>query len=135
MIYSKTTTKVKNALDVWLAFLTRNDLLKKDHLPKELDDPSLAKAIDVLDVMNLNADERDAYEGRLKWMRIEANTLKKHGEDCRAEGKAEGIAIGEAKGKAIGRAEIARKMLEMAVDIKLIEAATGLTKDEILTLK
>ena len=123
--------KVKNALDVWLAFLTRNDLLKKDHLPKELDDPSLAKAIDVLEVMNLNEDERDAYEGRLKWMRIEANTLKKHGEDCRAEG----IAIGEAKGKAEGRAEIARKMLEMAVDIKLIEAATGLTKEEILTLK
>jgi predicted transposase/invertase (TIGR01784 family) len=48
--------KVKNALDVWLAFLTRNDLLNKDHLPKELDDPSLAKAIDVLDVMNLNKE-------------------------------------------------------------------------------
>ena len=123
--------KVKNALDVWLAFLTRNDLLNKDNLPKELDDPFLAKAIDVLDVMNLNEDERDAYEGRLKWMRIEANTLKKHGEDCRAEGKAEGIAIGEAKGKA----EIARKMLKMAVDIELIAAATGLAKDEILELK
>lgn len=29
--------KVKNALDMWLAFLTRHDLLNKDNLPKELD--------------------------------------------------------------------------------------------------
>ncbi len=33
---SDVVKKVKNALDTWLAFLTRNDLLNKDNLPKEL---------------------------------------------------------------------------------------------------
>ena len=36
-------TKVNNALDMWLAFLTRHDLLKLGNLPKELDDPNLKK--------------------------------------------------------------------------------------------
>ncbi len=70
--------KVKNALDMWSAFLTRNDLLTLDNLPKELNDPNLKKAINVLSVMNLTPEEREAYEDRLKWLRIEANTIKNY---------------------------------------------------------
>ncbi|XVN44637.1 MAG: Rpn family recombination-promoting nuclease/putative transposase [Rickettsia hoogstraalii] len=40
---SDVVKKVKNALDIWLAFLTRNDLLNKDNLPKELDNKELKK--------------------------------------------------------------------------------------------
>lgn len=57
--------KVRNALDMWLAFLTRNDLLITDNLPKELNDPNLKKDINVLSVMNLTPEEREAYEGHL----------------------------------------------------------------------
>lgn len=74
--------KVKSSLDMWTTFLTRNDLLKVDHLPKELNDQNLKKAISVLEVMNFSEDEREAYEDHLKWLRIETNTLKK----MRAEG-------------------------------------------------
>ncbi|KAJ6644848.1 Transcription termination/antitermination protein NusA, partial [Pseudolycoriella hygida] len=88
--------KVKNSLDIWSTFLTRNDLLNKDNLPEELNNDSLKKALTILEVMNFTREEIDAYEDRLKWLRIEANTLKK----VKAEGKAEGILIGEAKGKA-----------------------------------
>ena len=75
--------KVKNALDIWAAFLTRRDLLNKDNLPKQLDNPALKKAIHVLDVMSFDAEEREAYESHLKWLMIEANTLRKY-EDKRA---------------------------------------------------
>lgn len=63
--------KVKNALDMWVAFLTRNDLLTVDNLPKELNDSNLKKAINVLNVINFSPEERDAYEDRLKWLRKE----------------------------------------------------------------
>ena len=70
--------KVKNSLDIWVAFLTRHDLLNKDNLPSALDNPALKKALNVLDIMNFKPDEREAYEEHLKWLRIEANTLKKY---------------------------------------------------------
>lgn len=66
-------------------FLTRNDLLNKDNLPKELDNKDLKKALTVLEVMNFSEEERNAYEDRLKWLRIEANTLKKAKDDAKAE--------------------------------------------------
>lgn len=78
--------KVKNSLDMWTAFLTRHDLLNKDNLPKELDNVALKKALTVLDVMNFTDEEREAYEDHLKWLRIEANTLKKQLEKGRVEG-------------------------------------------------
>ena len=81
--------KVKNSLDMWAAFLTRRDLLNKDNLPSTLDNPALKKAIQVLDVMNFGADEREAYEAHLKWLRIEANTVKKYEAKGFTEGKAE----------------------------------------------
>jgi predicted transposase/invertase (TIGR01784 family) len=68
--------KTRNALDMWLTFLTRHDLLKADKLPKELDNDKLKKALKVLDVLNFSEEERELYEDHLKWLRIEANTLK-----------------------------------------------------------
>ncbi len=46
-------------------------------MPKKLDNKVLKKALTVLEVMNFNEEERNAYEDRLKWLMIEANTLKK----------------------------------------------------------
>lgn len=69
--------KVKNVLDMWLAFLTHHDLLNKDNLPKKLDNKELKKALTVLEIINFTKKEREEYEDRLKWLRIETNTLKK----------------------------------------------------------
>ncbi len=112
-------TKIKNALDIWTAFLTRNDLLNKDNLPQPLDNDSLKKALHVLETMNFTDEERMAYEDHLKWLRIEANTIEKAEKKARLAGKLEGklegekigrqegIRIGEEKGKL----EIAKAML------------------------
>lgn len=63
-----------------MEFLTRNELLKKEEPPQELNNAKLKKAIDVLEVMNFSVQERDAYEDHLKWLRIEANTIKNYEE-------------------------------------------------------
>lgn len=121
-------SKIKSKLDVWAAFLTRYDLFNLSNLPKELkDETSLKKAIKVLDVMNFNADEREAYEGHLKWLRVEANTLKK----TREEGLEEGIEKGMEK----GIEKVAINMLKQNIDIKLVAQVTGLSIDELNKIK
>jgi len=127
--------KVKNALDMWLAFLTRNDLLIADNLPKELNDPNLKKAINVLSVMNFTPEEREAYEDHLKWLRIEANTIKNYEQRGEIRGREEGIQIGEARGKAEEKIEIAKKMLLKNHSISDISDLTGLSPEEISKLQ
>ncbi|MDD9335292.1 MULTISPECIES: Rpn family recombination-promoting nuclease/putative transposase [unclassified Candidatus Tisiphia] len=107
--------KVKNSLDMWTAFLTRHDLLNKDNLPKELDNASLKKALTVLGVMNFTDEEREAYEDHLKWLRIEANTLKKQLE----------------KGRVEERIAIARKLLKENMTSEHIANITSLSIEEI----
>ncbi len=111
--------KVKNALDMWLAFLTRNDLLITDKLPKELNDANLKKAINVLSVMNFTPAEREAYEDHLKFLRIEANSLKK----------------AEQKGMEKRTLDIAKNMLAKNSDIDFISDITGLSVDQIKSLR
>ena len=123
--------KTRNALDMWVAFLTRHDLLKAERLPKELDDKNLKKALHVLDVLNFNEEERELYEDHLKWLRIEANTLKKTAEKAKEEGIAEGIEKGIEK----RNIEVAINMIKQKLDNKLISSVTGLTLEEILKLK
>jgi predicted transposase/invertase (TIGR01784 family) len=135
--------RIKNSLDMWVAFLTRNDLLNNDNLPQELDNVQLKKAIQVLEVMNFTEEERALYEDHLKWLMIEANTLKKYEqkgrEAGREEGLAEGLAEGETKGMKKGaeqrNIEVAINMLKQNLTIELISQVTGLTNNEILKLK
>ncbi|MBM3467779.1 MAG: Rpn family recombination-promoting nuclease/putative transposase [Alphaproteobacteria bacterium] len=120
-------TKVKNALDMWLAFLTRNDLLTLDNLPKELNDPCLKKAINVLSVMNFTPEEREAYEDHLKWLRIEANTIRNYEQRGEIRGRAEG--------RTEEKVEIAQNLLRQNLPLDVISSATGLSHDELSELK
>lgn len=128
---SDMVAKVKSKLDMWAAFLTRNDLLQADALPQKLNDAALKKAINVLDVMQFSPEEREAYDGHLKWLRMEASALKKAEEKGEARGVVKGIAKGIAKGRAEEKLEIARNLLKAGVETELITKITGLTKEDI----
>jgi len=127
--------KITKSLDIWLAFLTRNELLIADNLPKELDDKHLKKALKVLEIMNFSNQERDIYEDHLKWLRIEANTLKKAEEKGIEKGLAKGLEEGIQKGKAEGqlesKLEIAKNLIAKGFDEKTILEITGLSLQEI----
>jgi predicted transposase/invertase (TIGR01784 family) len=119
---SKMIEKVKTSLDIWMAFLTRHDLLDRKNLPKSLEDPNLKKALTVLEVMNFTPEEREAYEGQLKWLRIEANTLKNY------ENK------GIEKGDQQATLRIAKNMLKKGFEISIIQDVTGLSEKAIESL-
>jgi len=112
-------SKIQTSLDLWSAFLTRNDLLITAKISQALDDAPIKKAIEVLNVMNFTKEEREAYEDHLKWLRIEANSLKK----------------AEEKGRKEEKLEIARNMLNESLPIEKIAALTGLTEKELKNLK
>lgn len=112
-------SKIQTSLDLWSAFLTRNDLLSTAKISQALDDAPIKKAIEVLNVMNFTKEEREAYEDHLKWLRIEANSLKK----------------AEEKGRKEEKLEIARNMLNESLPIEKIAALTGLTEKEVKNLK
>ncbi|TSJ81045.1 MAG: Rpn family recombination-promoting nuclease/putative transposase [Candidatus Cardinium sp.] len=110
--------KVKNELDIWIAFLTRHDLLK-DNLPEAIATDSLKKALHVLDTMKFTDEERMAYEDHLKWLRIEANTIEKFQKEAKEKGRQE------------VKIEIAKTMLEKGYAIDDIVLLTGLSTAEI----
>ena len=114
--------KLKTSLDIWSSFLTRNNLLNADTLPLAMNSPELKKALGVLEQINFNQEERDAYEDRLKWLRIEMNTLKKRFNDGKAEGKVE------------ERLEMARKMLNHGLPVEDIIKISGLPHSQIKEL-
>ena len=131
--------KVQTSLDLWTAFLTKHDLLTPNRLTGKLGSPELKKAIEVLKVMNFTDEEKEAYESHLKWLRIEANTLKKMGENSRKEGLMEGHKLGLKEGIEKGRLEekssIALMLLKQMLSEKQIAAATGLSPEQIAQLK
>ncbi|MGV2433072.1 MAG UNVERIFIED_CONTAM: Rpn family recombination-promoting nuclease/putative transposase [Rickettsiaceae bacterium] len=124
-------SRIKSKVDLWAAFLTKYDLLNKNKLTGSLNDPSLKKALTILDVINLTKEEREEYESHLNWLRLEASGIKKAEDKGREEGVKEGIKEGE-KSKAI---EIAKNMLSQNLDLPLISSLTGLSEKEINNLK
>ena len=123
--------KVKTALDMWAAFLTRHELLDKNHLPKNLDNNELRKALEVIEVMNFRKAERDEYEGHLKWLMIQTSALNKMKRESLEEGREEGREEGTHE-KAI---EIATNLLKSGMSIENISAITGLSQAQLRNIR
>jgi predicted transposase/invertase (TIGR01784 family) len=110
--------RIQSSLDLWMAFLTRNELLVQNQLPPEINDSCLNKAIGILDVMNLDAIEREIYENRQKFLMIEESALEHQYET----------------GKADERREVALKLRKENLPLDLIARATGLSIEEVESL-
>jgi predicted transposase/invertase (TIGR01784 family) len=117
---------VKTSLDMWAAFLTRHDLLNKENLPLELDDPALKKALNVLEVMNFVPEEREAYEEHLKWLRMQTSALKKY--------ETKWFEEGEQSGAEKEKKNMAGKLLSKGMTIQEVSELTGLTVEIIESL-
>lgn len=80
-----------------------------------------------LDVMNLNEQEREAYEDHIKWLRMEASALEKRFSDGKQEGKKER--------KQEEKEVTARLMLKLNMSLEVISQCTRLSIEEIQKLK
>jgi len=119
--------KIKTSLDIWMAFLSKYELLDRNKLPKELNTEEVKKALEVVDVMNFSQEERDAYEGRLKWLRAEESALRKKFE--------EGIQKGREEAEKLKAQGIAKNLLSQGFEEEVVAKATGLSLEEVEKLK
>ncbi|MCX6579538.1 MAG: Rpn family recombination-promoting nuclease/putative transposase [Candidatus Aminicenantes bacterium] len=134
----------RDPLDEWIYFL-KNSEIKKEFKAKGLDE-----AREKLKEIYLSGDELRAYKYYLEQLHYEASIaqtikfdLEYAKQEGMEEGKAKGIAEGIAEGKAEGitegeknkALEMARKSLEEGLSIQLISKLTGLSKEEINSLR
>ena len=125
--FKKDYKDVKTALDKWVSFLNIAYEIDKDKIPKELEnDENIKKALEKLDIMYLDNEEREIYENDLKALRIHNAEIKT------AEEK--GIQKGIQKGEKNKASEIAKNLLDV-LDNETIAVKTGLTIEEIQKLR
>ena len=92
--------------------------------------PGLKEAKEKLNYLQMNSDERRAYEHYLDNLRIEEDCL----ESAKLEGLAEGRAEGRAEGKTEAMKEMAKSLKELNVPIEIIIKTTDLSANEIESL-
>jgi predicted transposase/invertase (TIGR01784 family) len=97
--------ELADPLDVWCYFLVHGIELDTDHLPAPLRTPAVERAMEVLQMLTQNDEERERYESRHKaeWDRV--NFLK--------EFREQGLAEGRAQGQALGRIHVYQRLLKL----------------------
>jgi len=134
--FDKNLSQLKTTLDRWTTFLSKASGYDAHNLPMELKiEPEIGKAIMALECMYLTNEERELYEGQLKWLRDEAAAIKK----AELRGLEEGIEKGKVEGKAEGKAEaietVARALINQGTPTTQIAHVTGLSHEAIESLK
>ncbi len=118
--FDKNLNDIRTTLDRWVTFLNNAYAYSKNRIPKELEeDKNIKKAIEVLDVMYLDEDERELYEDNLKTLIDKQEEL----DTAREEGEYK---------KAI---EVARNLLAMELDVLAVAKATGLNEEKVKKIK
>nr|VFJ64906.1 MAG: conserved hypothetical protein (putative transposase or invertase) [Candidatus Kentron sp. DK] len=119
----------RDTLDEWVYFL-KNEEIKEGFRAK-----GLARAKEVLNVMNLSEQERRAYEWHIEEMRYQRSMERSRRFDEHMEGREEGIKAGMEKGMEIGdekgRIATASIMKQAGESVEKIMQYTRLTREEV----
>jgi len=124
--FSDIADKIHTALDLWTAFLARYDLLNPNKFGNQAASPEVKKALSVLQIMNFNRDERELYEGRLKWFRTELGMIEKMEKQGFKKGEEKGMKAGLEKGLEQGREQGLEQGREQGIKKGLHQAALSM---------
>ena len=117
--FKKTFSELRTVLDKWIAFMNNAYELDKNSIPKEMEQEEIKKAIEKLEVMYFNKNEKEVYKAE------RAFRMNRKEEERTAEEK------GKKAGREEGKIEMAKKMLKFNEPIDKIIEYTELTKEEI----
>lgn len=87
-----------------------------------------------IDVASLSRQERLKYDVGLKKYRDSLSVLEGAKQDGLAEGRAKGLEEGRTEGIQSEKAETAKRLLAIGMDINTIAIATGLSAKDIETI-
>lgn len=88
----------------------------------KLNEPGLEKAMDTLQYLSQDSNARRLYEARQKYLHDEASMI-------------EGAKSAKSAGINEGKLQVARNLLAMGMDCAAVAKATGLSEDEIRSIK
>ena len=134
--FKKKRPNTKEKLDQWLWLLSgEEDKIKM----AEKENKEVKKAVRTLEQISADPKEREMYDSIIQAEFNESITRQKMLEMGREEGREEGREAGRKEGRKEGRQEgekqkeieIAKKMKEEGIDIKIIQKITNLTEKEI----
>ena len=139
--FDKSEDELVTDLDKWLYLLKNmSNLLER---PERLRDRIFTKLFDVAELAQLDDKDRTNYIKSMNTERDTYNQIEYARESGREEGhkvgKEEGLKVGREEGRAEGvkqnSFDIAKRMLEKGIDIETISELTGLTAEEVSSLK
>ena len=111
-------------LEEWMRYL------KEGVIDDEASAPGLKEAKERLRVYSMTESERQAYVRHIDNLVIQKDMFS----SAKTEGYLEGRAYGKAEGIAEGRADTARNLKALGVDVATIAQATGFSEEEIAAL-
>ena len=126
-------TNPSNTICQWMLFLDNPNQKEVVQIMKENKD--INKAIDELEQVSGNEKLRRIAELKEKYIRDEQSSIEYAQDEGFKQGEAKGRAEGETKGRNERNMEIAKNLLKQNVAIDIISNATGLSPEEIKSLK
>ncbi len=128
--YEKLTEKGNTKKDLWMRYFTEMTEKTRRPAPELFADPDIAKAIELLEVINYNEAEEYLYDKYWDAVSVEA-TWKGIG---RREGEKVGLEQGIQQGETNAKRQLALKMLAKNFDPNLVAEITGLTEEAVKSL-
>ncbi|MBR6063536.1 MAG: hypothetical protein IKP54_05235, partial [Bacteroidales bacterium] len=129
--YEKLAEKGCSKRDLWMRYFTEMTEKTRKPAPELLADPDIAKAIELLEIINYDDIEQELYDRYWDAVSVEA-TWKCIGE---RDGEKKGIEIGRKEGENDTKIQLARNMLAKSLDPALVAEITGLTIEKILLIR
>lgn len=116
-------------LDEWMEYLKTGKVREDTHAP------GLRRVREKLRVLSMTKAEHEAYNRHLENIMVQNGVLDTARTEGRDEGIEIGIGIGIEKGIEKANIENARKMMALNVPIEVITQVTGLSSEQLISLK
>ena len=126
-------TDEKDLLVAWIEFLKDPESEKVRSLEMSIEE--IREAKDELIRMSNDDTQREIYEMRAKTLKDKISALNQAERKGIEKGIKKGIEKGMEKGKKEKAIEIAKSLLDIGLDVEMISTTTGLTIDEINSIK
>ena len=123
--FNKTAEELETKYEKWLYVL--KNLHRLDRIPEKFKESIFLKLFETAEIAKFSQQEYQAYEDSLKYYRDIKNSL----DTAREEGKMEG----KIEGKLEGKLEIVIEGIKEGLSTELIVKLTGLSKEEIDSLR
>ncbi len=132
--YENLTTKGDSKKDLWMRYFTEMTEKTRKPAPELLADPEVAKAIELLEIINYSEAEQDLYDRYWDAVSVEATWKSIGWREGEKSGMRQGLQQGMQQGEANAKRLLAHNMLAKGLKPNLVAEISGLTESEIMTL-